>query len=77
MEYEKQILRPIVTIARLIYTPDIYDYELCHISRHLPKNIVDRIEQLYKVSSFDDIDRNIKIALEMLKNFEEEFMNNL
>ena len=66
MEYEKQILKPIVTIARLIYTPDIYDYELCHISRHLPKNIVEEITQLYKVSSFDDIDRNIKTVLNML-----------
>ncbi len=73
MEYEKQILKPIVTIARIIYTPDIYDYELCHISRHLPKDIVDKIAQLYKVNSFDDIDRNIKVALEMLNNFEEEF----
>lgn len=77
MEYEKQILKPIVTIARLIYTPDIYDYELCHISRHLPKNIVEEITQLYKVSSFDDIDRNIKTVLNMLKKFEEEFINNL
>lgn len=77
MEYEKQILKPIVTIARLIYTPDIYDYELCHISRHLPKNIVEEITQLYKVSSFDNIDRNIKTVLNMLKKFEEEFINNL
>lgn len=77
MEYEKQILKPIVTIARLIYTSDIYDYELCHISRHLPKSIVDKIAQLYKVNSFEDIDKNIKVALDMLKNFEEEFTNNI
>lgn len=70
MEYDKQILKPIVTIARIIYTPDLYDYELCHISRHIPKGIVTKIEKLYKVSSFDDIEKNIKTALELLDYFE-------
>ncbi len=72
MEYDKQIVKPIITIARIIYTPEIYDYELCHISRHLPKNIVEKIEQLYKVSSFDDIERNISIAMELLDSFNKE-----
>lgn len=75
MEYEKQILRPIVTIARIIYTPNIYDYELCHISRHLPKDIVEKLEILYKVNSFADIEKNISLALDMLKQFEEEYNN--
>ena len=75
MEYEKQILRPLVTIIRIIYTPSIYDYELCHISRHLPKDIVEKIESLYKVSSFEDIERNINLALDMLKQFEEQYNN--
>ena len=70
MEYDKQILKPIVTIARIIYTPNIYDYELCHISRHLPKEIVVKIEKLYKVSSFEDIEKNIALSLDLLKMFE-------
>ena len=73
MEYDKQILKPIVTIARIIYTPNIYDYELCHISRHLPKEIVGKIEQLYKASSFEDIEKNIALSLELLKMFESKF----
>jgi hypothetical protein len=73
MEYDKQILKPIVTIARIIYTPNIYDYELCHISRHLPKDVVEKIEQLYKVSSFEDIEKNIALSLELLKMFESKF----
>ena len=77
MEYEKQILKPIVTIARIIYTPYIYDYELCHISRHLPRDIVKNLEVLYKVNSFDDIEKNISLALDMLKKFEEEYRNSL
>lgn len=73
MEYEKQILRPIVTIARIIYTPYIYDYELCHISRHLPNDIVKKIEVLYKVNSFEDIEKSISLALDILKEFEQKY----
>lgn len=73
MEYDKQILKPIVTIARIIYTPEIYDYELCHISRHLPKEVIEKIEILYKVNSFQDIEKNISLSLEMLKLFENTF----
>ena len=72
MEYDKQILKPIVTIARIVYTPDLYDYELCHISRHMPKEIVEKIEKLYKVSSFDDIEKNITLALKMLDMFDKK-----
>jgi len=70
MEYDKQILKPIVTIARIIYTPEIYDYELCHISRHLPKQIIEKLELLYKVNSFEDIEKNISLALELLEMFD-------
>ena len=76
MEYEKQILKPIVTIARIIYTPYIYDYDLCHISRHIPEDIVKKIETLYKVNSFEDIEKNIFLALDILKNLEEEYKKN-
>ena len=77
MEYEKQILRPIITIVRIINTPNIYDYDLCHISRHLPKELVKKLEVLYKVNSFDDIEKNISLALDMLKKFEEEYRTKL
>lgn len=72
MEYDKQIVKPIVTIARIIYTPEIYDYELCHISRHLPKHVVEKLERLFKVSSFEDIKENITIVLKMLDEFSKE-----
>ena len=72
MEYDKQIVKPIVTIARIIYTPEIYDYDLCHISRHLPKHVVEKLEILFKVSSFEDIKENITIALKMLDEFNKE-----
>jgi hypothetical protein len=72
MEYDKQILKPIVTIARIVYTPEIYDYELCHISRHLPKDIIGKMEQLYRVSTFEDIEKNITLSLEMLDSFDKK-----
>ena len=75
MEYDKQIIKPIITIARIIYTPEIYDYELCHISRHLPKDITEKIEKLYKVSSFEDIESNIALSLKMLESFDKEICN--
>ena len=70
MEYDKQIVKPLITIARIIYTPEIYDYDLCHISRHLPSNVVSKLEHLYKVNSFDEIEKNIFMALKMLDEFD-------
>lgn len=75
MEYEKQILKPIVIIMRLKYTPEIYDYDLCHISRHLPKKTIKQIEKLYKVETFNQIKKNIKYALSILNEYEKERNN--
>ncbi len=77
MEYEKQILRPITMICRILYTPYIYDYELCHITRHIPEDEVKDLEKLYKISSFDDIENNINFALDKLKEYEEKLMNGI
>lgn len=77
MEYEKQILRPITTICRILYTPYIYDYDLCHVSRHIPESEVKDLEKLYKINNFDDIETNIKFALDKLKEYEEKLMNGI
>ena len=77
MEYEKQILRPITTICRILYTPHIYDYDLCHITRHIPMNEIKDLEKLYKIDSFDDIERNIRFSLEKLKDYEVKLMNGI
>ena len=42
MKYIENIANPLVVISRLIYTPRHYDYKLCHITNHLPKNVKDR-----------------------------------
>lgn len=77
MEYEKQILRPITMICRILYTPYIYDYELCHITRHIPEDEVKDLEKLYKISSFGDIEKNIDFVLDKLQEYEEKLMNGI
>lgn len=73
LKYLENIANPLVTIARLIYTPNHYDYELCHISDHLPKETVEQLEKLYQVKSFDDISENLTMARSLLADFEEQF----
>lgn len=72
MEYMKIIADPLVVIARLIYTPRHYEYELCHISNHLPMDVVKELEQLYKVTSFDDIKNKIVVAGSLLEKYEKQ-----
>lgn len=71
MKYIEDIAEPLVVIARLIYTPEHYDYKLCHITDHLPKEEVERLERFFKVSNFKEIEKNIKIAESLLNEYEE------
>lgn len=70
MEYLKQIANPLVAIARLIYTPRHCDYMLCHITNHLPKDIVADLEKYFKVKSYGDILENIENAEILLNKYE-------
>lgn len=70
MKYIENIANPLVVISRLIYTPRHYDYKLCHITNHLPKDEIDKLEILYKVSTFDDIEKNLDIAESLLEDYE-------
>lgn len=53
--YHKFVLNPLVEMLRLQHTPLIPYYYLIHISRHLPEQELDQLEQLYKVQSTKDI----------------------
>ena len=74
LKYIENIADPLVTIARTIYTPNHLDYGLCHINDHLPQEIVQQLEQFYKVSSFEDIENNIPKSKELLKTLEQQFI---
>ena len=73
LKYIENIADPLVAIARIIYTPNHLDYGLCHINNHLPQKITQKLEQFYKVASFDDIENNITEANKLLELFEQQF----
>ena len=74
LKYIENIADPLVTIARIIYTPNHLEYGLCHINDHLPQEIVQKLEQFYKVTSFEDIKNNISKAIELLGVLEQQFI---
>lgn len=74
LKYIENIANPLVTIARIIYTPNHLDYGLCHINDHLPKETVQKLEQFYKVTSFEDIENNVPKAKELLGILERQFI---
>ena len=72
-KYLDNIAEPLVTIARLIWLPEHYDYSLCHISAHLPDTVVEELERLYRVRNLEDIERNLDWAKELLARYEAQF----
>ena len=72
MKYIDNVANPLVTLARIIYTPYHLDYDLCHISSHLPKETVQELEELYKVSSLEDINDRLKTGKVLLKKYKKE-----
>lgn len=74
LKYIENIADPLVTIARIIYTPNHLEYGLCHINDHLPKGMVQKLEQFYKVASFEDIESSILSAKELLGELEQDFV---
>lgn len=60
--YNKNVLEPLVELLRICHTPIIRDYHLIHISDHLPKDIVSKVENLYHINTVDDIAKNLAEA---------------
>lgn len=73
-KFIENIAEPLVTIARLIYTPRHYDYLLCHINDHLPKDVVKELEPFFQVESLKDIERNLELASRLLETYERQFI---
>ena len=70
MKYIENVANPLVTLARIIYTPYHLDYVLCHISNHLPKEVVDELEDMYKVTSLEDIEKRLNKAKILLDKYQ-------
>lgn len=71
MKYIENVAEPLVRTARLVYTPRHYDYGLCHISQHLPEEVVKELEGFYKVNDFGDIEANLDRAMRVFEKYEE------
>jgi hypothetical protein len=66
--YHRWILQPLVELLRIKYMPLAHDYYLVHVSDHLPKNVVKKIEDLYKVTSVKDIGKKINRAITLFND---------
>jgi predicted nucleotidyltransferase len=60
--YNKYVLEPLIDMLRLIYTPSHAHYYLIHISQHIPKSEVKKLEFFAKISSLEDISERIPLA---------------
>ena len=71
--YQEYVVDPIIEIARLVYTPRIYNYGTCHISRHLPKSEIKKIERLFQNRNLDDLKKNVKYAEKLIDEYSKKF----
>ena len=70
--YNKFVIEPLVMLLRLKYTP-LYPYHyLLHISMHMPRMVVARLEKLIQVKSLDEMEVRIKDAEEWYQELHEE-----
>lgn len=53
--YHKWLLTPLIEALRMRYTPLHPEYYIVHISRHLPGEVLRRLEDLFKVNSTAEI----------------------
>ena len=60
--YNEYAINPLVKLLRAKYTPKYTDYNLLHISAHIPKKHYERLSYLCRISSIEDIENKIKEA---------------
>jgi hypothetical protein len=63
--YEAYVRRPLIDMLRLIYTPRHYEYGYARLSEHFPKKVVEELEELYVITSVDDIEARLEKADEI------------
>jgi len=60
--FDKYVRQPLLTMARLLYTPHHHEYGPVHISVHLPGELVTELERLYSIASIKDIENRMAVA---------------
>lgn len=70
-QYQTLVLQPLVEILRLCYCPQYRDLQLKHVTKDLPYEVVVLLEDLYRVSSVEQIVEKKKQADDLFqKTFE-------
>jgi len=64
--YHQNIMQPIAKLARIYFEPTKKGFNLKHIKRDLPSDLVKSIEDLYAVSSLNDIQIKLNKAIEFM-----------
>lgn len=75
--YHKYIISPLIEVLRIKYKPINHDYYIVCISKHLPREINQRLEELYKVNSIEDISEHTQQAYQWFHEVLKEVQNNL
>ena len=65
--YHKWLLQPLIEVLRLRYTPLHPDYYIVHISRHLPPEVLHRLEALFQVQSVEEMEAKSRAALQFFE----------
>lgn len=65
--YNKYVIEPLVFTLRSKYTPTKIGYYMVHISQHIPKEEVEKLNRILKISSTDDILANLTFAEKWFK----------
>jgi len=60
--YNEYIINSLVKLLRAKYTPKYMDYNMLHISAHIPKKHYAKLNYLCQISSIEDIEIKIKEA---------------
>ena len=71
--YNRYVIEPLVILLRLKYTP-LYPYHyLLHISYHMPKDVIERLEKLIQVNSLNEME----IAMKEAEQWYDELKNEI
>lgn len=60
--YNRYVLEPLIDLLRITYTPVNANYYLIHISHHIPKDDLKKLEYFAQLSSLEDIAKRIPQA---------------
>ncbi|MBS4535735.1 hypothetical protein GOQ29_08920 [Clostridium sp. D2Q-14] len=64
--YHNYILSSLLELYRIKYEPTKKNYNLKHITRDLPIDVVEKLEYLYKISSIEEVEKKAIKSIELI-----------